>query len=320
MKKQHGFTLVGTMLALSIFSIMLIGWTRIAVNELEKRNAVEFREHIELLTTQIQKYQYYQVTEKGMMPASASSFPQNLDGLMTKYPDRFWPSCSVTDELNKKCKRPDGLPWSNLKIGYRLTFNGAPRLPSVVLTFPLSSAVLTANDRAKWASELLRLPFVKALSNGDITITIHDPMIAHVYSEFLKRDGSRALTSSWDVGNQSILNAKNVSVKAASGQQLNLAVGTVKEYLVRSGTRVYANSWSCPANLKQTIHVSVNAVMAPNRHTQYIGTSGFIPFAYSHAGYWDVGMRYNAKIKATGKWQKMSSGYLNVRLNCSPNY
>ena len=63
-KKQHGFTLIGTMLALSIFSIMLIGFTRFAVDQLEKRNAVEFKEHIELVTTQIQKYQYYQVTEK----------------------------------------------------------------------------------------------------------------------------------------------------------------------------------------------------------------------------------------------------------------
>ncbi|SGZ07452.1 Hypothetical type IV pilin PilA, partial [Moritella viscosa] len=182
-KKQYGLTLIGTMLSLSIFSIMLIAWTRIAVDQLEKRNAVEFREHIELVTTQIQKYQYYQVTKKGIIPSASASFPLNLDGLMTEYPDRFWPSCSMTDERNKICKRPDGLPWSNLKIGYRLTFSGAPSLPSVVLTFPLSNKVLTANDRSRWASELLRLPFAKNQANGDITITIHDPMISHVYSE-----------------------------------------------------------------------------------------------------------------------------------------
>ncbi|SGZ04447.1 type II secretion system protein [Moritella viscosa] len=319
MKKQHGFTLIGTMLALSIFSIMLIAWTRIAVDQLEKRNAVEFKEHIELLTTQIQKYQYYQVTEKGIMPSASASFPLNLDGLMTEYPDRFWPSCSMTDERNKICKRPDGLPWSNLKIGYRLTFNGAPSLPSVVLTFPLSRRVLTANDRARWASELLRLPFAKNQANGDITITIHDPMIAHVYSEFIKRDGSRELTDTWDVGNQSILNAKQVSLKTQDGRQQLLGVGTVKEFLAQHGNHVYKNSFSCGAKMKKTIHVSVNAAMAPNSRMEYIGIASFKPYAIDQGSYWSLGLIYNAKIKATGKWKKMSSGFLNVRLNCSPN-
>ena len=316
-KNQRGFGLMSVMLALILISTMLIGLTNVIVDKLNKRNASEFRAHIEQVIAQIQQYQYFMVTEKGTIPGSPTTFPSDLNGLMVDFPGQFWPGCSLIDESNGLCKRPDGLPYSNLKLGYGLIFGGAPSLPSVVLTFPLSTSVISVSDRAQWANELQRLPFATVLGNGDITVTIHDPLIMQVYKEFLKRDGSVQLTESWDVANQSILNAKKITVQTQNGRQQQLGTGTVKEYLARHNDKVFKNSWSCPSSLIQTLHVSLNAPMAPNSTTEYIGIAGFKPYAIDNGSYWTLGLVYNAKIKSTGKWQKMNSGFLNVRLNCS---
>jgi len=318
-KTQSGFSLMSVMLGLVLVSAMLIGATNIVVDKLNKRKATEFRAHIELVIAQIQQYQYFMVTEQGINPASPTTFPDNLDGLMYKFPDQFWPRCSLNDEQKGACKRPDGLPWSNLKLKYELTFGGIPRLPSVLLTFPLSS--IPINERALWASELQRLPFARTQPNGDITVKINDPLIMSVYKEFLKRDGSVQLTDAWDVGNQSILNAKAVSVRTQNNTQQRLGLGIVSQYLAIHGDRINKNAWSCAVGLKQTLHLSVNTIASKNDQEKYLGIGGFKPFVVDKGAYWEVMLEYNVKIKrgSSETWVKRNSGYVTVSQQCSSN-
>ncbi|TOK02488.1 prepilin-type cleavage/methylation domain-containing protein, partial [Vibrio parahaemolyticus] len=52
------------------------------------------------------------------------------------------------------------------------------------LTFPLSSSVIEPIYRAKWATELLKMPYAKAQTNGDIIVTVYDPLLSQLYDEF----------------------------------------------------------------------------------------------------------------------------------------
>lgn len=317
-KKQGGFGLIETLLSMLILSGITLFFTQEYLNYIEKRNASEFKLHTERVIEALQKYQYHKVTVEHNSPYSPSIWPANLDALMTDYPNQFWPMCSKADAKNGMCQRPDSIPWSTTSsLGYKIDFVGTPPIPKATLIFPLSSSVVDSESRAPWANALQRLPFIKLESNQDLSIEIGDPLMVQVYKEFLQRNGSTELTSAWDVGNQSILNAKNVSIRTQDNRQQSLGIGTVKEFLAQHNTRVYKNSWSCATGLRQTIHVSVNAPMSPNSSTEYVGIAGFKPYATETSTYWTLGLDYNAKIKSTGKWQKMHSGFLNVRLNCS---
>ncbi|CAG23477.1 prepilin-type N-terminal cleavage/methylation domain-containing protein [Photobacterium profundum] len=311
-RKQHGFSLFELIIVLAVLGIISTFAIRAMNGYTNWKYAQDYAAHIERVITQLQQYQYYQVTVQNQDPATVQVWPSNLANLMSPS-GQFWPDCSLADEGNRLCTRPDNVPWTTQRLGYTVTTANPTKAE---ITIPLSA--IPSEQQTLWASALKTLPFaVTHPTTGDIKIAIGDPLLSQVYKEFLQKDGSTPLTAAWDVGYQSILNAKQVTVKTQDGRQQQLGVGTVKEFLAQHGDRVYKNSWSCAAGLKQTLHVSLNAPMAPNLSTEYIGLVGFKPYATDRGSYWDLGLVYNAKIKSTGKWKDMHSGFLNVRLNCS---
>lgn len=306
MKKQQGFGLIEVILGLAIFGIVITFILQGVNKYTQIKNAKDYAIHIEQVITQLQQYQYYQVSTKHEDPATAKVWPSTLEGIMS-VDGQFWPQCSMASERNQLCQRPDSVPWTTQRLGY-----------SVTTTNPTKAIITLPSPSAQWAAPLRKIPFaVTNPTTGDITIAIGDPLLSQTYKDWLNKDGSTELTGTWDVGNQAILNAERISVRAENGKQLRIDAGTVKEFLAINGQKVYKNSWSCPKGLKQTIHVSLNAPMAPNSATEYIGIGSYKPYAKDKGSYYELGLVYNAKIKATGKWEKRTSGYLNVRLNCS---
>ncbi|WIG83782.1 type II secretion system protein (plasmid) [Photobacterium damselae] len=306
MKKQKGFGLIETIMALAILGIMstfiIQGVNK--YNQIKRANA--YADQIERVITQLQKYQYKRVTVDGISPSSASVWPTNLDGLMVA--SQFWPSCSLLDEQAHRCVRPDSVPWTTRKLGYAVTH-----------TNPTKAELTIPAPPPEWVSPLKELPFAVVQHNGDIKVAIEDPLLSQVFDDlqqdWLKKDGSTELTKTWDVGNQAILNTERVTVRTQAGTQLRIDAGTVKEFLARHGDRIYKSSWSCPKDLRQTIYVNAHAPMAP-RGYEYIGISNFKPYAIDRGSYYELNFDYNAKIKSTGEWKRMHSGFLNVRLNC----
>ena len=306
MKKQQGFGLIEVILGLAIFGIAITFILQGVNKYTQIKNAKDYAIHIERVITQLQQYQYYQVSTKHEDPATAKVWPSTLEGIMS-VDGQFWPQCSMASERNQLCQRPDSVPWTTQRLGY-----------SVTTTNPTKAIITLPSPSAQWAAPLRKIPFaVTNPTTGDITIAIGDPLLSQTYKDWLNKDGSTELTGTWDVGNQAILNAERISVRAENGKQLRIDGGTVKEFLAENAQKVYKNSWSCPKGLKQTIHVSLNAPMAPNQHIEYIGIANFKPYAIDKGAYYQLGLEYNAKIKATGKWERMTSGFLNVRLNCS---
>ncbi|MGR5187067.1 type II secretion system protein [Photobacterium damselae] len=307
MKKQKGFGLIETIMALAILGIV----STMIIKGVNKYNQIQqakaYAAHIERVINQLQKYQYKKVTIDHISPSSKNVWPTNLDGLMIA--SQFWPQCSLVDEQAHRCVRPDSVPWTTRKLGY-----------SVTSTNPTKAELILPSPPPEWASPLKRLPFAVTQGNGDIKISVEDPLLSQVFDglqqDWLKKDGSTELTKTWDVGNQSILNAKKFSVRTQTGTQLRIDAGTVKEFLARHNDRVYKSSWSCPEGLRQTIHVSAHAPMAPNSSTEYVGIANFKPYAIDRGSFYELKFDYNAKIKSTGKWARMHSGFLNVRLNC----
>ncbi|MEC6816757.1 prepilin-type N-terminal cleavage/methylation domain-containing protein [Photobacterium toruni] len=306
MKKQQGFGLIEVILGLAIFGIVMTFILQGVNKYTQIKNAKDYAIHIERVITQLQQYQYYQVSTKHEDPATAKVWPSTLESIMS-VDGQFWPQCSMASERNQLCQRPDSVPWTTQRLGY-----------SVTTTNPTKAIITLPSPSAQWAAPLRKIPFaVTNPTTGDISIAIGDPLLSQAYKDWLKKDGSTELTGTWDVGDQSILNVKKVSVKTQAGTQLRIDTGTVKEFLARNNDDIPKNSWSCPSGLRQTIHVSVHAPMAPNATTEYIGISNFKPYAIDKGAYYQVRLEYNAKIKSTGKWKKMSSGFLNVRLSCS---
>jgi type II secretory pathway pseudopilin PulG len=308
--KQRGFGLLDTILALAIFSVVLAFIVQTVNKYRDIELANNYAKQIERVINQLQQYQYYQVSSQHLDPATAQVWPSTLESLMS-VDGQFWPQCSIALERDRRCQRPDSVPWTAQRLGYTVTTTNPTKAE---ITIPLST--IPSNQRAQWSSPLRSIPFAMTQGNGDIKISVGDPLLSQVYKDWLRKDGSTELTAAWDVGDQAILNAERISVRAENGKQLRIDGGTVKEFLAIHDQVIYKNSWSCPTGLKQTIHVSLNAPMAPSGY-EYIGIANYKPYVIDRGTYYQLGLEYNAKIKATGKWKKMSSGYLNVRLNCS---
>ena len=303
-KKQGGFSLIETIMAMVFFSFLLLGFMQLKTKWDQGAAAKRYADHVELLVTQLQKYQHERVTIAHQDPATKAVWPQTLNNLMDN--NQYWPSCSVTDEQQHRCTRPDNVPWTTRKISYSVT-NQNPT--QVLLTLPTAPKM--------WASALKKIPFAVEQANGDIIIRVGDPLISQLYKDWLRKDGSTTLTADWDVGNKAILNASMLTIRTPNQKQNIVGAGTINEFLAQDGTRVNYSAWDCPQGLKKTVHVSINAKIAP-QGDKYIGLAGEKPFIddyYPH--YFVVHMEYNAKLESTQKWTKRNSGYVDVRLNCS---
>ncbi|WP_428470012.1 type IV pilus modification PilV family protein [Photobacterium angustum] len=302
-KKQGGFSLIETIMAMVFFSFLLLGFMQLKTKWDQGAAAKRYADHVELLVTQLQKYQHERVTIAHQDPATKAVWPQTLNNLMDN--NQYWPSCSVTDEQQHRCTRPDNVPWTTRKISYSVT-NQNPT--QVLLTLPTAPKM--------WASALKKIPFAVEQANGDIIIRVGDPLISQLYKDWLRKDGSTTLTADWDVGNKAILNAKAVSVRTTDGKQRNLGVGTVVEKRIQEGDRINYWDWSCPEGLKKTVGLEIVSKIPP-AGTEYIGMSSENSWVDAYSDHFIAHMTYNAKIKSTGKWEKRTTGYMTVRLNCN---
>ncbi|PSW30792.1 type II secretion system protein [Photobacterium phosphoreum] len=320
--KQSGFGLVEIMMGLTILSLVMSAYIPWKNNQEKKQHGIDYAHYITRVISGIQQYQYWKINENPNIN-SKDAFPFAIKSLMDNN-GQWWPKCSDAEYKNKMCLLPDIVPWNgNALISYKRVneqiYPNTPHPAYAELSIPLG--LIPKNERAYWRNPLIQLAHSKEDKNGNIIIQIYDPMISLFYKkaekQFLKKDGSTPLEGDWDVGNKSIFNAKKYSVKTQDGNQLRIDAGTVREFLAKNDTKIYKNSWSCPQGLRKVIHVGLHAPMAPNSTVEYVGIASFNPYYLDYGSYYLLKLDYNAKIKSTGKWQKMTSGFLNVRLNCS---
>lgn len=289
-RKQRGMGLLDVLFAIALLGLIYTGIAKWALINKEKNAAQDYRTRIEHVVEALQKYQYQQKIIKPPV-AVIDQFPTNLNALMTSS-EQFWINCTAADEAARRCIRPDYLPWSSRRIGYeagRKTVTIGSDLRDIAyakLTFPLSSTAIQPIYRAKWATELLKVPYSKALSNGDITVMVYDPLLSQLYDEFLQRDGSVKLTDDWDVGgDHGITNAKDYTIKNSDGTQKLVSSGLVNIVSVEHGDKV--SKPSCPVGLFPKIALSIAYIEVANED-ELAGSSK--PFIMSQTSdYWKIG-------------------------------
>nr|AKN39257.1 hypothetical protein [Vibrio tasmaniensis] len=265
----------------------------------------------------LQKYQYQQHTLKPPVPLY-EEFPNLLNDLVT--PDeQFWINCTPADEAARSCVRPDSAPWTVERLGYEagqrtVTINGQSRdIAYAKLTFPLSSTAIAPIYRAKWATELLKIPYAKAEPDGDITVMVYDPLLSQLYDAFLQHDGSVPLSDDWDVGGQfAVTNAKDLTILNADGTQKIVSKGLVNVVTVKHGERVYKPA--CPQGTTPDIMLSIGNIYIAS---DYELTGSQKPYLITTtSSYWDVGLEVRVKSLITGDLTKSSSGEITAFTQC----
>lgn len=324
-KREQGFLLLSLLITIGVLSAIFLLMAEGLVVRQIRAQAEPFKERMMYIKEQINGYQLTKYQESATNINGSTLFPRTLDDLSPNY----IPTCSNADNQNGLCAKTAQTPWGTnmtYKVNMDTTFFPPRYYAELTLALPSRADDNTIREYNVYADVLSVLPGIRFSADEQsliwkiprlVDIPNFETVIAEKLKDYIKDDGTTQLTADWDVGNQSILNAKKVTVQTQNGRQQQLGLGTVKEFLGKHRQKVYKNSYSCAVGLVQTIHVSLNAPMAPNSTTEYIGLVGFKPYAIDEGTYWSLGLDYNAKIKSTGKWEKMHSGYLNVRLNCS---
>ncbi len=320
MSRQQGFGLLDVIFALALLGLIYAGAIKFLLNQKEAHAAEHYRVRIEQVIEALQKYQYQQHTLSPPV-ALIDEFPTELNDLMTEE-EQFWINCTAADEAAHHCVRPDSVPWTSTRLGYEAGYKNIPigsgtrDIAYATLTFPLSSSVIAPNFRAKWATELLKLPYAKAQTNGDITVHVYDPLLSQLYDEFLQRDGSVALTDDWDVGGESaITNAQNVFVQTADGTQMNLAAGVIATFTAKHGDLI--EKPQCPEGLEPAISTSIKSLSYPEGD-EYKATGAMKTRATETSGssQWQVQLNYFAQSQSAEEWAEYHDGEIEIKLSC----
>lgn len=315
--KQRGLALLDVLFAMALMGLIIAGASKWMAIQKEKNAAGDYRARIELVIETLQKYQYQQHTLKPPVPLY-EEFPNLLNDLVT--PDeQFWINCTPADEAARSCVRPDSAPWTVERLGYEagqrtVTINGQSRdIAYAKLTFPLSSTAIQPIHRAKWATELLKIPYAKAEPDGDITVMVYDPLLSQLYDAFLQHDGSVPLSDDWDVGGEyGITNARDYTILNSDGTQKIVSKGLVNVVTVKHGERVYKPA--CPQGTTPDIMLSIGNIYIAS---DYELTGSQKPYLITTTNdYWDVGLEVRVKSLITGDLTKSSSGEITVFTQC----
>ncbi|WP_017817482.1 type II secretion system protein [Vibrio harveyi] len=315
MQRQKGFTLLETLIALSLFALGITGFFRLWSINKETHAADNYRAQIELVIEALQKYQYQQRT---LGVPKIDEFPTNLTDLVTT-DEQFWINCSTADEAARRCVRPDFLPWASQRIGYQaghksVTIGGNVKdVAFAEMTFPLNPTVIKPDYRAKWAAKLMTLPYAKQQPNGDVKVTIYDPLLAQLYDAFLQKDGSIPLTDDWDVGgNFSITNTRDITIRNSNGTQKLVSRGLSNVFTVNHGDKVQKPA--CPTGTTPSINLGLGYVKIEGNY-QLVGSQK--PYLMSETtAYWQVGLELRVKNLTTNQFDIENKGEILAITQC----
>lgn len=315
--KQRGLALLDVLFAMALLGLIIAGASKWMAIQKEKNAAGDYRARIELVIETLQKYQYQQHTLKPPVPLY-EEFPNLLNDLVT--PDeQFWINCTPADEAARSCVRPDSAPWTVERLGYEagqrtVTINGQSRdIAYAKLTFPLSSSAIAPMYRAKWATELLKIPYAKAQTNGDITVMVYDPLLSQLYDAFLQHDGSVPLSDDWDVGGQfAVTNAKDLTILNDDGTQKIVSKGLVNASTVEHGE--WVNKPACPEGMRPDIMLGLSSIYIES-DKELTGSQKPYLISETSTG-WLVGLEVRVKSLTTGDLGKSHSGEITVLTQC----
>lgn len=316
MRKQKGFMLMGMLIALgfaAIFFSMIA--ENMVIKQIRDQQAIPYKERLLNLKNQIENYQAAQFQANPNMVSSPQLFPRNLKELETK---GFLPKCSNTDISQGRCADINKTPWDST-ITYQVK-GTPPTIPYFAeITIPLPNKNSDGRLYNAFVSVLGSLPDIRFNSSETELIwrinRVSDlPAFSIQLNEYVKRDGSTPLTQDWDVGNRSITNATDYSIRLQNGTQQRLGEGMVGYLVGCHGKSI--NKHSCARDLVPDLIVTPKDLQAWNDWNRYSSSGSYKAGAIDRGNRWELYLFHNILRIQTQKWDRINDGYLNVQLIC----
>lgn len=309
MKKQQGFSLIGMLLAMTVFAISIAVYIPYKQKLKEQDDAVVFMQQTKHLIEQIQFFNYKKSTTEDNF--NRDDWPSSLNALMTDYPGTFWPVCSESAAQQGQCRRPESTPW-NKPITYNIEHVGL-NIYNAFLTIPISP---TGDKKAVWAKPFYDLSGVTKQPNGDLKIEIKPLLNSIAYDAFLKKDGSTPLTDDWDVGNKNILNVKDITLLNADGTMTSVAAGLTRSRFTARHNAVIKHP-SCPAGFRPQVQLAVQGNIPQSSINDFTEFGPIQIDGYDVTGGWKITTKYVATRRSDKRKMTLYDGVVAGETYCS---
>lgn len=309
MKKQQGFSLIGMLLAMTVFAISIAVYIPYKQKLKEQDDAVVFMQQAKHLIEQIQLFNYRKSTTEDNF--NRDDWPSSLNALMTDYPGTFWPVCSESAAQQGQCRRPESTPW-NKPITYSIEHVGLS-IYNAFLTIPISQ---TGDKKAVWARPFYDLSGVTKQPNGDLKIEIKPLLNSIAYDAFLKKDGSTPLTDDWDVGNKNILNVKDITLLNADGTMTSVAAGLTRSRFTARHNTVIKHP-SCPAGFRPQVQLAVQGNIPQSTRNDFTEFGPIQIDGYDVTGGWKITTKYVATRRSDKRKMTLYDGVVAGETYCS---
>ncbi|MEZ8822531.1 hypothetical protein AB4425_17315 [Vibrio sp. 10N.261.51.A1] len=313
--KQRGVGLVEFILTLVLSLIVFIAALPFYNDYQTDKKAKAYGEHIRGLIERIHQYQYYKITEEDVDSTSKASWPATLDNLMNDYPEQYWGSCTIDQELNGECKLPDYVPWSPSRLSTYF-YTDLTHIPAfnehLVIRIPLSELASDPKEWTRYSNVLIDIPGAKR-SGHDIHITLRQATLALMYENIVMRDGSVTLTEDWDIGGEhGITNAKDYLIAASDGSQISVSKRLVTIEGVSHGETV--RKPACSEGLSPNLILSIGEIKLSTEHAELSEFKAYIKS--QNDNYWTVAIDTTAKNKNTKSFEITHFGKATALVQC----
>ncbi|MEZ9997927.1 prepilin-type N-terminal cleavage/methylation domain-containing protein [Vibrio lentus] len=321
MKKQQGFTLIETILWLSVLSVALLGGYTLYQKRQDKLDREAFAVSISEIMEAAQSWQFQYVKNNNYddvsyeNPLIFETWPPSLDALIAS--PYLNGGCSLAEESTGKCLRYDGVDWSNRRVTQERSYKAFDNQYKIVIPLgdlaPGGGAGHEDWDRYnRWVAPLREIG-AKQRPNYDVELSVKFLQDSIAYSEMVWRNGAKTLTDDWDIGGEhGITNAKDYTIAANDGSQISVSKRLVTIEGVSHLDTV--RKPSCSKGLSPNLTLSFSE--SPTR-TGYDYVAGFKAYTkQDNSSSWTVGIDSTLRNKNTKNLEVTHYGKATASVQC----